>query len=638
MKMVKDWRVLISEMKNKKYIFVTLILITVFTLILAIWLFNKNRIDMSLTSPEEKIQVNIFKNKDDQLQYSISMNDKEVILPSDLGVDIEGIGDIGHGASLIEYDIEEVNEEYLNHGNTNVEHNHHNHLKLKLKKNNYEYFLHWKIWDNGIAFKYEYPNTQNKSINEENSTFKFDPETLAWYQMNNNTMQDIYNSKKVKDLNGNEIMTALSTFELPDNQGYVSLSEANLKDYAGIAYRVTDEKSLKAHFWNERNGFDTNSKESPWRIAVISDDLNGLVNNNIAENVSDPPNRKLSKYDWIEPGKATWFHAVDDSGNLNEEDGKEVLENASELGIKYMVIGNDWINWGETLDDSLLKVEQIVNMANHYDIGIFIGKDVPGLEYNLYEKDTRDKFLKKVKETGISGVKFGHIEQEHAEAVNIYHELLQTSMDLELLAIFHNSNKPTGLSRTYPNLLSQEAVRGMQYNLSTNNTNIIPYTRLISGGADFTPINFTDPVRLGDGTWTHMLANTVIIQSNLLTFMDSPNTIMKNDGAEFVKNVPAIWDETIVLPESGIGKLSVFAKRKGDDWFLAVQNSSDNKESLNLRLDFLDEDIEYSSLEYSDIKNENNKYEINEEKRNNSSEISISLNEGGGFVAHFKAK
>lgn len=598
----------------------------------------------TLESPSSKIVTQLYL-EDGIPTYSVAMDQQTVILPSQLGIKIEdnqvdqaNNEELAQSIKLVETSDHEEN--YTIRGNRSETHSQYRKYLYEIDYETQTIGLEINLWDDGMAFRYIFNNGGILSIDEELSTFSFPNGTEVWYQMDNQAMQSLYEHKLIEDFSGREIITASSTFELPEGQAYVNLSEAELKDFAGIAYKSVGDNSVKAHYWSSINGFETTADYSPWRLAIITDNLNDLVNNTLALDVSQEPSEALLDADWIESGKAVWFEGYDNQGNIIEDQARASLEASTQLGIKYHVIGNNWRKWGETIEEALVMVKPMVELAAEYEIGIFIGHDVPNLDLypdgNLFDKQARQNFLRQAKDAGVAGIKFGHIESETLESVNIYRTLLEEVADLELLAIFHNSNKPTGLSRTYPNLLTQEGVRGMQYNLDALNNTILPFTRFVAGGADYTPINFTDNLRLGDGTWPQMLANAVIFESSLLTFIESPVVLASNQAADFISLLPATWDESIVLDQSKIGDMAVYARRTGEDWVIAVQNAPAEVKELEIPLDFLSVDQTYSSLEYHDDLDNKMGYQIQENNYTSKDVLTITVNQGGGFVAYLK--
>ena len=199
---------------------------------------------------------------------------------------------------------------------------------------------------------------------------------------------------------------------------------------------------------------------------------------------------------------------------------------------------------------------------------------------------------------------------------------------------FHGSNKPTGEPRTWPNEMTREAVKGMEYSkflTRAQHDATLPFTRLLAGHADYTPVHFGD--RRGDTSWAHQIASAAILLSPLLTYAAHPQKILDNPGVEMMKNIPSIWNETIVLPVSEIGEVAVFARRSGSTWFLAIMNGPMAR-SLDIRLSFLDEG-EYSALLIRDGKDDAGFIETENTTLKRSDSLTINLLEGGGFVARF---
>ncbi|WP_394010911.1 glycoside hydrolase family 97 protein [Anaerococcus cruorum] len=595
---------------------------------------NKYIDSIEMESPDGNIIVNL--SNEDSLSYSLSLNDDQFISDSNLGISIDG-NNIFDNAKIVSIDEKHNDTTYASMENSKIANDLNNEYIINFENaDSSKYSIVWKIFNNGAAFQYVFKDDSLKRIDNETSEFTIDQNSSVFYNTELLDMQEVYKKSHISDLKENTIMAALPTFKLPDNKGYISVSEANLKDYSGMALKYMGASKFSAHYWNTINGFDTTAQSSPWRIIFVADNLNNLVNNTIAQNLNDVP---AGDFDWVKTGKATWFKGYDKEGNIIEEEAVKNLQAAQKLNIEYMVIGNNWRSWSDNEDKAFEKVAKISDLCKEYGVGLFIGNDVPDIDQsgdNMYDDYTREEFLEKAKAAGVAGIKFGHIQMETPQAVNIYRQIMQEASEKELLIIFHNSNKPTGLNRTYPNLLTQEGVKGMQYNLNTTNANVIPYTRLLTGGADFTPLSLSNTTRMGDGTLTHMLANTVIIRSNLLTFMESPYNIENSDVSGFISKVHSSWDETIVLDQSEIGELSAFVRRKDNEYFLAIQNSNSENKKLQIKLNFLEEGKKYKSLEYrDDIDDRSQSIRYSKEYQKDDI-LEINLLEGGGFVSIFE--
>ena len=207
---------------------------------------------------------------------------------------------------------------------------------------------------------------------------------------------------------------------------------------------------------------------------------------------------------------------------------------------------------------------------------------------------------------------------------------------------FHGYNKPTGLERTYLNLVGVEGIRGMEKEPMARHDVTLPFTRLLAGLADFTPTNFNSRW-LADTTWAHQVANAIILQAPLLVYIAHPANILGNPTADVVKSIPSTWDETVVLPFSEIGEVAAFARRKGTTWFLAVNNGPVAR-SVRIDLSFMgtapragappSRGEYYTATTIRDGADASSVRVDHVSMRSNES-ISLDLRSGGGFVARF---
>ena len=218
--------------------------------------------------------------------------------------------------------------------------------------------------------------------------------------------------------------------------------------------------------------------------------------------------------------------------------------------------------------------------------------------------------------------------------VDLYETILRETAALKLVCIFHGANKPTGLWRTYPNALIYEGVKGMEasklLDRATHETTI-PFTRMIAGPADYSVCHFG--ARRQNTTWVHQAATAAIYSAPVITYAATPANIIANPCAEMIKSIPAVWDETIVLPPSEIGELAIYAQRKGTTWFLSVINGLHPK-TIKIPLSFLGAGS-YSTLILRD--NPDNPADavrsLGTAGKNDVVEINLGL--GGGYMTRF---
>ena len=234
---------------------------------------------------------------------------------------------------------------------------------------------------------------------------------------------------------------------------------------------------------------------------------------------------------------------------------------------------------------------------------------------------------------GVTGAKIDFFDHDHKELVDLYAELLRQAAEHQILLVFHGANKPTGRARTWPNEMVREAVKGMETrNLAdrARHQTILPFTRYLAGGADYTTMIFNQ--RRGDTTWANQIASLVIFDSPLLTIAANPQSILTNDARDVIKSIPAVWDETIVLPGSEIGELAAYARRTGDAWFLAVMCGPRSK-TINIPLSFL-EGGDYKAEFVRDGQNDSSLAIENKTSKRTDS-LAISQRAGGGFIGRF---
>jgi alpha-glucosidase len=212
--------------------------------------------------------------------------------------------------------------------------------------------------------------------------------------------------------------------------------------------------------------------------------------------------------------------------------------------------------------------------------------------------------------------------------------LLREAAKYQLLVDFHGANKPTGEGRTWPNELTREAVRGMEASkLADRATHdvTLPFTRLLAGPAEYTPLHFGE--RRRNTTWAHQVASAAILSAPLITYAAHPANILANPSRDMIKSIPSVWDETIVLAPSEIGEVAVFARRRGNTWFLAVMNGTAARK-VTVPLSFLGEG-EHRTLEVGDSKEGAAAVRVEQTTRKHTDSLAIELREGGGFIARF---
>jgi alpha-glucosidase len=196
---------------------------------------------------------------------------------------------------------------------------------------------------------------------------------------------------------------------------------------------------------------------------------------------------------------------------------------------------------------------------------------------------------------------------------------------------FHGANKPTGETRTWPNEMSREAVRGLENRPPWAPANtVLPFTRYLAGHADYTPIHFGD--RIGEVTWAHHIASMAIFTTPFLCVGADPQSVLDNPTKDMITSLPATWDETVVLPQSKIGELAIYARRKGSTWFLAAMNGENKEKTLTVDLSSFLKKGDYNISSVRDNKEKQAAADLDNVKLSSTSVVTLTLNPSGGYV------
>lgn len=365
---------------------------------------------------------------------------------------------------------------------------------------------------------------------------------------------------------------------------------------------------------------------TPWRVIMMGRDLNTLVNCDIINNLSSPPDEKIFPQglstDWVKPGRAVWRYL--DGGENTFEGIKEFSRLAGQLGFEYNVVEGIWARWSEA------QIRDLIDYSNQQNVKLWFWKH----SRTLRTPQAREEFFSQLERLGVVGAKIDFFDHEAKEIIDLYQALLRSSAEHKITVEFHGANKPAGESRTWPNEMSREAIRGLEYrsmSLRSVHNTTLPFTRFLAGHADYTPVHFGD--RRRETSWAHQIASAIVFTSPLMIYGAHPQHILDNPAAELIKAIPSVWDETIVLPQSEIGELAAFARRRGEVWFVGVMNGLAGK-TINVPIHFLTPG-KYKATFVRDQLDEPAAVKIENESVTRRDSLTIRMRAGGGFVGRF---
>jgi alpha-glucosidase len=300
---------------------------------------------------------------------------------------------------------------------------------------------------------------------------------------------------------------------------------------------------------------------------------------------------------------------------------------AGELGYEYHILEGFWSRWSDE------QIKEIVEYSKEQGVRLLFWKH----SNQLSTPQQREKFFTRLHRLGVAGAKIDFLDHEAKEVIDHYEVLLEKAAENQMVLDFHGANKPTGRQRTWPNELVREAVRGMESSSlreRARHETILPFARYLAGPADYTTMHFGE--RRRDTTWTHQIASLAIFASPLLTVAAHPKSILDNPAVDVIKSIPAVWDQTIVLPESAIRELAIFARRTGQTWFLAVM-CGDAARTIRVPLSFLAEG-QYDTTMVCDDKENDAAVVVNKGTVRRGDTLTIEMSSGGGFLGRFSKK
>lgn len=488
-----------------------------------------------------------------------------------------------------------------------------------------------------------------------------------------------------------------------DDGLYINLHEAALVDYSCMHLNL-DDKNMIFESWltpdvNGDKGYMQTPCNSPWRTVIVSDDARNILASRITLNLNEPC--KIEDTSWIHPvkyvgvwwdmitGKGSWAHTDEvpsvklgitdytktkpnGKHSANTENVKKYIDFAAEHGFDAVLVegwNQGWEDWfGKTKDYVFdfvtpypdFDVEEIHKYASSKGVKMMMHHETSSSVRN-YERHM-DKAYQFMVDNGYNSVKSGYVgdiiprgEHHYGQwMVNHYLYAVTKAADYKIMVNAHEAVRPTGLCRTYPNLIGNESARGTEYESFGGNkvyhTTILPFTRLIGGPMDYTPGIFEMDCSKMSPTNTSRVRSTLARQLALYVTMYSPLQMAADipenyerfmDAFQFIKDVAIDWDESKYL-EAEPGEYITIARRaKGtDDWYVGC-TAGYNGHKSDLKLDFLTPGKKYEAIIYADAKGtswDNNPqgYTITKKKVTSKSSLKLTAGIGGGYAISIK--
>ena len=551
-------------------------------------------------SPDGTVSAALSVDAAGQLGYSVTFRGKEVVAPSPIGLTLDGI-DLGKVKSLTAVNVREVHERFPVRG---VHSEARNDALVALftvtPRKGEPYGVQVSVANEGFAWRFLVSDKGKRRVNAETACWRLPSESRVWFGERRSDWKlksyaGEWISAPLRDLHAaspqGPVQTMPLVAELPEGRGYAVVTEAALFKYSGLRLEARSDGSLCGCF-TEKDGFAVDGRiVTPWRVVLLAPTLDALVNSDLVASLAPPPDPALfESADWTQGGRSVWSWWQGDSGYMNVASEKQVIDGAARLKFEFTTLDEGWESWTNAWD----VLKEVCEYAKTNNVRVFVWKHSKELNFPTNDFAVLRGFLDRVRDAGAVGVKIDFMNSEAFNLIGFDERALREAALRRLLVDFHGCQKPSGESRTYPNEVTREGVRGMELNrmdfskrpyvpggenqdIPASHNAALPFTRCVVGPADYTPVGFSRP---GDTTWTHQMASAYLITSPLLVMAEHPQRLFDEprlaNVIPFLETIPVSWDETRVLEGSRIGELAAFARRKGDVWYVAVVNGTPN--------------------------------------------------------------
>ena len=573
----------------------------------------------ALQSPDGKYNF-VFEQKDGRLTYRLDYAAKQVIEEGELGVNIDNhlvesamgipvdnsyVWTLGMEVASVDRRSEDNTWKPV-YGEYAQIRDRYNEMTIHLlkggkhegsgtaydKRQQYLLDIIVRAYDEGVAIRYHFPEATNglfMHITDDLTSFRFAPGAeayhYAWAQSHANKVKLLKSEAAWKEEAERPLTLRL------DNGLYAAIGEAALSDFVRGKLKLKADNELQMALFHPADIIT--AYDMPWRFIMVGEKAIDLINNKqMVLNLNAPC--QIQDSSWIKPGKA--FRVC----RLDMKTCMEGVDFCVDRGLQYIELDAGWYGPEMKMSSSALKVletrdidmPKLCQYAKSKGIGVWVYVNQRALYQEL------DQLLPLYEKWGISGIKFGFVQIGSQEWTTWLHNAVKKCADHHIMVDIHDEYRPTGWSRTYPNLMTQEGIGGNEEMPDAEHNTILPFTRFLCGPADYTPCYFNGRVK---NTKAHQLAMPVVYYSPItfLYWYDLPNVYKGEKELDFWKHCPTVWDESKAL-QGEIGEYIVQARRSGNEWFVGAMNGMQARDITLNTADFLQKGKKYQVEIYND--------------------------------------
>jgi len=569
--------------------------------------------------------------------YRVTYKGTAVLADSPLGLDLAGGEALDHGLEVLGTESRSGDSTWENaFGAKRTIRDRYNELVVSLREKiapHRRMDIVLRAYDEGVAFRYVLPEQEalgEVAIASESTGFYFAEEAEA-FALNlgrwDTSNEGPFVRTALRDVKPASLVNLPVLVELPAAGLWAAILEADLTDYAGmyvggvagVPNALTARLSVAPRRPFDRPVEGKTPLATPWRVIMAGPDPGRFIEGNyLILNLSAPC--AIADTSWIKTGLAAWdwwsgSHAegVPFKPGMNTATMKHYVDFAARHGFEFMLVD---AGWAPMSADG--KIEDILRHKPEVDVpGIIAYGKSKGVDTLLWVEwqaldRVMDEALALYGKWGAAGIKVDYMNRDDQVMVNYYEKVVRKAAEHRLTVDFHGAYKPTGLRRTYPNLLTREGVMGLEYGkwsdaITPEHDVTIPFTRMLAGPMDYTPGAFRNAAKgrfearfvapMSQGTRAHQLAMYVVYESPLAMVSDFPEAYEGQPGLEFLERVPTVWDDTRVLGGRPAEHVAI-ARRNGDAWWIGAMTNWEARE-LVLPLDFLG-DGEFEATVFAD--------------------------------------
>ncbi len=626
----------------------------------------------SLFSPDKKLEIKVAVAQN--IEFSLFKNGKALITPSQLWMKVNDNVLLGLNANVKKSQTNSVDQlvnRVVRQKSKDVRENY-NELKIYFSQN---FGLTFRAYNEGAAYRFETTLDGDLKVNMENYSVSFAGDYSVYFPEETSFMshnERVYKYLPLKDIEEKQFASTPAVVDTKEGT-LIGITESDLEDYAGLWLKGTKQNKLNGIFpeyvleeqaKNDRSIVPTKradylaitkgTRTFPWRIFAVTEHDGDLITNELVFLLSKP--NQIKDASWIKPGKVAWdwwnynnIYNVDFRAGVNNNTYKYFIDFASKYGIEYIILDEGWYKLGNLMAVvPEINVQELVDYGKKKNVGIILWVVWKTLD------DQLEAALNQFEKWGVQGIKVDFMQRDDQAIVNYYWKIAREAAKRKMLVNFHGAFKPSGLFRAYPNVITNEGVKGLENDkwsleVTPEHCVTLPFTRMFAGPMDFTPgamINvtkesfkpmFNQPVSMG--TRCQQLAMYVVYESPLQMLSDNPtNYYREPECMEFLSKVPSVWDKTIVL-DSKIADYVLIARQSGNDWYVGAM-TDDTPRNLTVDFSFLGEgnyqaDIWQDGINADRNGNDYKKISVNVNKE---TKLNISIATGGGWASRVYKK